>query len=181
MQYEIRRIQQQVGITTVFVTHDQEEALTMSDEILLMHNGRIEQLSTPKDIYNHPVSLYASDFLGKANTLIGALESRDDGWFVSGDGWSFPVCPQEGFTVGEQVYLAIRGEQVGISPEPTANSAACTIKNIVFTGEICLLMVDLKGTAMTVSCINVLADCFQIGQTVHISVDPNITHYFKIS
>ena len=181
MQYEIRRIQQQVGITTVFVTHDQEEALTMSDEILLMHNGRIEQLSTPKDIYNHPVSLYASDFLGKANTLIGALESRDDGWFVSGDGWSFPVCPQEGFTVGEQVYLAIRGEQVGISPEPTANSAACTIKNIVFTGEICRLMVDLKGTAMTVSCINVLADHFQIGQTVHISVDPNITHYFKIS
>lgn len=181
MQYEIRRIQQQVGITTVFVTHDQEEALTMSDEILLMHNGRIEQLSTPKDIYNHPVSLYASDFLGKANTLVGTLESRDNGWFVSGDGWSFPVCPQEGFTAGEQVYLAIRGEQVGISPEPTANSAACTIKNIVFTGEICRLMVDLKGTAMTVSCINVLADCFQVGQTIHISVDPNITHYFKIS
>ena len=181
MQYEIRRIQQQVGITTVFVTHDQEEALTMSDEILLMHNGRIEQLSTPKDIYNHPVSLYASDFLGKANTLVGILEFRDNGWFVSGDGWSFQVCPQEGFTAVEQVYLAIRGEQVAISSEPTDNSAACTIKNIIFTGEICRLMVDLQGTAMTVSCINVLADCFQIGQTIHIRVDPNITHYFKTS
>ena len=94
MQYEIRRIQQQVGITTIFVTHDQEEAMTMSDEILLMRNGGIEQLSTPENIYNHPVSLYASDFLGKANTLIGTLHQASDGWTVFGDGWEFPVEPQ---------------------------------------------------------------------------------------
>ncbi len=181
MQYEIRRIQQQVGITTVFVTHDQEEALTMSDEILLMHNGRIEQFATPKEIYNHPVSLYASDFLGKANTLTGTLETREGGWFVSGEGWSFPVRPKEGFAAGEQVYLAIRGEQVGIYAEPAEHTVACTVKNIVFTGEICRLMVDLQGTAMTVSCINVLADRFRAGQTVYIGVDPAITHYFKIS
>ena len=114
MQYEIRRIQQQVGITTIFVTHDQEEAMTMSDEILLMRNGGIEQLSTPENIYNHPVSLYASDFLGKANTLIGTLHQTPGGWTVSGDGWEFPVEPQDGFADGEEVCLAIRGEQTRI-------------------------------------------------------------------
>ena len=114
MQYEIRRIQQQVGITTIFVTHDQEEAMTMSDEILLMRNGGIEQLSTPENIYNHPVSLYASDFLGKANTLIGTLHQAPDGWTVFGDGWKFPVEPQNGFADGEEVCLAIRGEQTRI-------------------------------------------------------------------
>ena len=108
MQYEIRRIQQQVGITTIFVTHDQEEAMTMSDEILLMRNGGIEQLSTPENIYNHPVSLYASDFLGKANTLIGTLHQAPDGWTVFGDGWEFPVEPQNGFADGEEVCLANR-------------------------------------------------------------------------
>ncbi len=181
MQYEIRRIQQQVGITTVFVTHDQEEALTMSDDILLMHNGKIEQLSTPKEIYNHPVSLYASDFLGKANTLTGTLEAREDGWFVAGPGWRFPVRPQEGFSAGEQVYLAIRGEQVDISLAPAEHSTDGIIQNIIFTGEICRLIVDLHGTAMTVSCINVLADRFQVGQTIHISASPAITHYFKMT
>ena len=73
MQYEIRNLQRKIGTTTVFVTHDQEEALTMSDQIILLHDGQIEQQGDPFTIYSQPASVFASDFLGKANLLSGTL------------------------------------------------------------------------------------------------------------
>lgn len=180
MQYEIRRIQQQVGITTIFVTHDQEEAMTMSDEILLMKEGSIEQLSTPKELYNNPVSLYASDFLGKANTLQGRIEEADCRWYVAGEGWRFEVRKDEAFHVGEQVALAIRGEQVSISEAPSENAAECMIKNIIFTGEICRLLVDLCGLELTLSCINIQAENLRAGQKIYFRTNPQVTHYYKM-
>ncbi len=179
MQYEIRRIQKQVGITTIFVTHDQEEAMTMSDEILLMKKGEIEQLCSPKELYNHPVSLYASDFLGKANILNGRIEEVSGEWYVAGEGWKFPVKKDEKFLVGEEVCLAVRGEQVIIVDEPREYSAKCKIRNIIFTGEICRLMVDLNGTNMTLSCINVLADKWKIGDEIYFQTDSEKIHYYK--
>ena len=179
MQYEIRRIQQQVGITTIFVTHDQEEAMTMSDEILLMRNGGIEQLSTPENIYNHPVSLYASDFLGKANTLIGTLHQAPDGWTVFGDGWKFPVEPQNGFADGEEVCLAIRGEQTRILDAAADGATAAEITDIVFTGEICRITARAGGATLSLACINVQAEHYRPGQTVYVLADRSKTHYFK--
>ena len=179
MQYEIRRIQQQVGITTIFVTHDQEEAMTMSDEILLMRNGGIEQLSTPENIYNHPVSLYASDFLGKANTLIGTLHQAPDGWTVFGDGWEFPVEPQNGFADGEKVCLAIRGEQTRILDAAADGATAAEITDIVFTGEICRITARAGGATLSLACINVQAEHYRPGQTVYVLADRSKTHYFK--
>lgn len=179
MQYEIRRIQKQVGITTIFVTHDQEEAMTMSDEILLMKKGEIEQLCSPKELYNHPVSLYASDFLGKANILHGRIEELSGEWHVAGEGWKFPVKKDEKFLVGEEVCLAVRGEQVILADEPSEHSAKCKIRNIIFTGEICRLMVDLNGTNMTLSCINVLADKWKIGDEIYFQTDSEKIHYYK--
>ena len=179
MQYEIRRIQQQVGITTIFVTHDQEEAMTMSDEILLMRNGGIEQLSTPENIYNHPVSLYASDFLGKANTLIGTLHQASDGWTVFGDGWEFPVEPQNGFADGEEVCLAIRGEQTRILDAAADGATAAEITDIVFTGEICRITARAGGATLSLACINVQAEHYRPGQTVYVLADRSKTHYFK--
>ena len=179
MQYEIRLIQQQVGITTIFVTHDQEEAMTMSDEILLMRNGGIEQLSTPENIYNHPVSLYASDFLGKANTLIGTLHQAPDGWTVFGDGWKFPVEPQNGFADGEEVCLAIRGEQTRILDAAADGATAAEITDIVFTGEICRITARAGGATLSLACINVQAEHYRPGQTVYVLADRSKTHYFK--
>ena len=82
MQYEIRNLQRQIGTATVFVTHDQEEALTMSDQIILLHDGQIEQQGDPFTIYSQPASVFASDFLGKANLLSGVLACEDGVWCV---------------------------------------------------------------------------------------------------
>jgi ABC-type Fe3+/spermidine/putrescine transport system ATPase subunit len=189
MQYEVRRIQQQVGITTLFVTHDQEEALTMSDEILLMRAGRIEQLSDPKEMYTHPVSLYASDFLGKANTLAGTLRggggSGDgngdgDGWYIQGDGWRLPALYREGFADGEEVAVAIRGEHFRLGELSAAvdGSVDALVQDIVFTGAICRINALLGGEEIAVSCLGTDADDIAAGQTIRLTVDPGMVHYF---
>jgi len=178
MQYEIRRIQQQVGITTLFVTHDQEEAMTMSDEILLMNGGRIEQLSTPEHLYNDPVSLYASDFLGKANTLSGVLAEEDGQLLVRGAGWTFPTVAREGHKAGDAVQAAIRGEHLKVHLEPAPGGCAGEIAQIVFTGAICRLTVKLGEDEVAVSCLNIDAAGLQTGQAVWLTAAPELVHYF---
>ena len=74
MQYELKRIQQEVGITFIYVTHDQEEALTMSDKIVIMKSGEIQQVGTPQEIYNEPVNKYVANFIGESNVISGSLE-----------------------------------------------------------------------------------------------------------
>ncbi|MCK9170308.1 MAG: ABC transporter ATP-binding protein, partial [Treponema sp.] len=78
MRYELRRLQKQLGITFVFVTHDQEEALVMSDHIVVMNEGRIEQVGTPDEIYDHPVSQFVADFIGESNTFEAVVSKKDD-------------------------------------------------------------------------------------------------------
>ena len=76
MQLELKRIQREVGITFIFVTHDQEEALTMSDRIAVMNSGKVEQIGTPEEIYDHPASVFVAGFIGSANLWSGTLDSR---------------------------------------------------------------------------------------------------------
>ncbi|MEG1858379.1 MAG: ABC transporter ATP-binding protein [Pseudoflavonifractor sp.] len=179
MQYEIRRIQKQVGITTLFVTHDQEEAMTMSDEILLMKDGKIEQLSTPEDMYNNPVSLYASDFLGKANTINGILETADDALLIRGNGWAFSTVARPGIHIGDAVCAAIRGEHFKISTASVPGCCPAKIKHMVFTGAICRLTVALGADEVIVSCINMDAGALCVGQTIFLTVAPEMVHYFS--
>ena len=73
MQYELKRIQQEVGITFIYVTHDQEEALTMSDKIVIMKSGEIQQVGTPQEIYNEPVNKYVANFIGESNVISGTM------------------------------------------------------------------------------------------------------------
>ena len=73
MQYELKRIQQEVGITFIYVTHDQEEALTMSDKIVIMKSGEIQQVGTPQEIYNEPVNKYVANFIGESNVISGVM------------------------------------------------------------------------------------------------------------
>lgn len=180
MQYEIRRIQQQVGITTLFVTHDQEEAMTMSDEILLMHNGKIEQLSTPEQMYNNPVSLYASDFLGKANTLSGILMNRDGMYMVEGNGWCFPTMNKGGIEAGTPVQAAIRGEHIKLHKNAVKGACAGEIGQITFTGAICRVQVFLGESEVAVSCLNIDADGLEKGQKVYLTSNPERVHCFHI-
>ena len=110
MQYELKRIQQEVGITFIFVTHDQEEALTMSDKIVVMKNGEIQQVGTPEEIYNEPANRYVANFIGESNILNGTMI---EDYKVRFDDITFD-CVDFGFRENEQVDVVIRPEDIDI-------------------------------------------------------------------
>jgi spermidine/putrescine ABC transporter ATP-binding subunit len=118
MQLEIRAIQQQLGITTVYVTHDQEEALTLSDRIAVMQDGRIAQLGTPLDVYERPRTPFVADFLGESNLLRGTVVAGDGGELVvrTEDGLMLEATFREGFRAGDPVLVLLRPEQIQVSP-----------------------------------------------------------------
>jgi spermidine/putrescine transport system ATP-binding protein len=112
MQVELKRIQREVGITFVFVTHDQDEALTMSDQIAVMNEGRIHQCGTPEDIYERPTTAFVAGFIGTANRMTG--DYRDGGLVLAGD-MRLRTGELEGCREGEQVTIAVRPEKIWIS------------------------------------------------------------------
>ncbi len=138
MQIELKRIQREVGITFVFVTHDQEEALTMSDRIAVMSQGNVEQIGTPEEIYNSPSSIFVGGFIGSANLLPGQIESRDgDGFLVQLEcGPRIHVSGPAG-SPGETVTVMVRPERLTpsrVDPQ-TPNSVRGRITNIIFQGS----------------------------------------------
>ena len=110
MQYELKRIQQEVGITFIFVTHDQEEALTMSDKIVVMNNGEIQQVGAPEDIYNEPVNRFVANFIGESNILPAVMV---EDYKVRFDDITFD-CVDFGFKENEPVDVVIRPEDIDI-------------------------------------------------------------------
>jgi spermidine/putrescine transport system ATP-binding protein len=112
MQVELKRIQREVGITFVFVTHDQDEALTMSDQIAVMDEGRVHQCGTPEEVYERPSTTFVAGFIGTANRMTGHY--RDDALHLAGD-MRLPTGRLEGCTPGEQVTIAVRPEKIWIS------------------------------------------------------------------
>ena len=129
MQYELKRIQQEVGITFIFVTHDQEEALTMSDKIVVMKNGEIQQIGSPQDIYNEPANRFVANFIGESNILSGTMI---DDYKVMFDDIVFD-CVDYGFKKNEKVDVVIRPEDIDI----------VDVKDGKMTGEV--LSVLFKG------------------------------------
>ena len=115
MQIELKRIQQQVGITFIYVTHDQEEALTMSDTVVVMNGGKIQQIGTPEDIYNEPKNAFVADFIGESNIIDGIMhEDKVVGMY----GKKFP-CLDGGFAPNEPVDVVIRvGARIGVKIDP---------------------------------------------------------------
>lgn len=113
MQIELKRIQRETGVTFIFVTHDQEEALTMSDRIVVMNQGHIQQIGRPIDIYNEPVNRFVADFIGESNIVEGVMEAGDK---VTFSGHTF-TCLDEHFPAGERVDVVIRPEDVELVPE----------------------------------------------------------------
>lgn len=110
MQYELKEIQRNAGITFIFVTHDQEEALTMSDKIVVMNQGEIYQIGTPEDIYNEPANTFVAKFIGESNIISGIMK---DDFFVSFDGKDYE-CVDKGFAKNEEVDIVIRPEDIDI-------------------------------------------------------------------
>ncbi len=146
MQYELKRIQQEVGITFIYVTHDQEEALTMSDKIVVMKEGEIQQIGTPQDIYNEPVNRYVADFIGESNIIPGRMPAD---YQVGFDDHTFP-CVDHGFKPNEPVDVVIRPEDIDIVPEYEGMLTG-QVESVLFKGMQYEVMVEtVPGTSVTV-------------------------------
>ena len=115
LRHEIKALQRTLGVTTIMVTHDQEEALTMADRIVVMNQGAIEQVGTPQEIYRHPTTAFVADFVGSMNFLPGTLLAPDK---VKVGGLTFDCPAQDGLALGQKVNLCIRPEDVRVRDLP---------------------------------------------------------------
>ena len=147
MQYELKRIQQEVGITFIFVTHDQEEALTMSDKIVVMKNGEIQQVGTPQDIYNEPANRFVANFIGESNILQGTML---EDYKVRFDDITFD-CVDFGFKENEKVDVVIRPEDIDIVDVKDGKMTG-EVLSVLFKGGHYEIMVEtVPGTSVTVN------------------------------
>ena len=141
MQLELKRIQREVGITFVYVTHDQEEALTMSDRLVVMNAGRIEQLGSPRELYEYPATRFVANFIGTSNILTGRLERKGDAWALAGLGPDQRVLVTEAgeTSQGQEVELAVRPEKMVLRgehdpPPPDRCALRVTVTEVVYLG-----------------------------------------------
>ncbi len=158
MRYEIRRIQQQIGITSLYVTHDQTEAMTMSDRIVVMNEGRIEQVGSPTEIYRRPNSRFVADFIGKANFVEGVVKGVDNGSHPStGTGRlvinalsnSFTISTDTSiFTVGQSVTLVVRPEMITINPAEGAHNSGI-VRQSAYLGSMIEYVVEVEGQMLS--------------------------------
>ncbi len=145
MQYELKKIQQEVGITFIFVTHDQEEALTMSDKIVVMNNGEIQQVGTPEEIYNEPANRFVANFIGESNILPGVMV---DDYKVRFDDITFD-CVDYGFKKNEEVDVVIRPEDIDIVPVKDGKMTG-EVLSVLFKGVHYEIIVEtVPGTSVT--------------------------------
>ena len=140
MQIELKRMQQDLEITFIYVTHDQEEALTMSDTVVVMRDGMIQQIGTPQDIYNEPKNAFVADFIGESNIIDGIM--RKD-FLVEFAGKEF-VCVDKGFAKDELVDVVIRPEDIKVVPQQEG-AIVGVVENIVFKGVHYEITVDALG------------------------------------
>ena len=142
LQLEILRISRQLGATVVYVTHDQEEALVMSDRIAIFDKGRIQQLGTGEDLYERPISVFVADFVGESNMLRGRLERDADGTWLQRGSWRWRVDPTvadaPGLREGEPAALVVRPEHLRVvaadAPGDGANAVEATVTEILYLG-----------------------------------------------
>ncbi len=140
MQTELKRIQKDTNITFIYVTHDQEEALTMSDTVVVMHGGYIQQIGTPVDIYNEPQNAFVADFIGESNILSGVME-RD--FCVEFAGQQF-ACVDKGFAPRELVDVVVRPEDVQVVPAIQGQLSG-VVKSVIFKGVHYEIIVEQAG------------------------------------
>lgn len=172
MQIELKKIQQQVGITFIYVTHDQEEALSMSDTIVVMDKGNIQQIGTPIDIYNEPKNAFVADFIGESNIIDGIM--HQDG-VVGMYGKKFQ-CVDKGFQADEPVDVVIRPEDIDIVPVEQGQLTG-TVTEVTFKGVHYDIIVDFKGFKWLIQ----TTDYSPVGTRIGVKIDPDGFHIMKKS
>ena len=172
MQQELKKIQKATGITFVFVTHDQEEALSMSDTVVVMSEGRIQQIGTPVDIYNEPKNAFVADFIGESNIVDGImLEDRK----VRFHGHTF-TCVDEGFEPKEPVDVVVRPEDVDIVPEEKGMLKG-VVTSVTFLGVHYEIIVDINGFKWMIQ----TTDFVDVDEHIGLYIEPDAIHIMKKS
>lgn len=172
MQKELKKIQQQLGITFIFVTHDQEEALTMSDRVVVMDAGKIQQIGTPQDIYNEPVNAFVADFIGESNILDGKM-LKD--YLVEFSGTEFE-CLDKGFEAEELVDVVVRPEDVDIVPVEKGQLTGI-VTSVAFLGVHYEIIVDIGGFKWMIQ----TTDEHFVDDKVGLFIEPDAIHIMKKS
>ncbi len=176
---EIRKLQQRVGITSVYVTHDQEEAMTLSDRVVIMHQGKIMQIGSPQTIYARPANRFVADFIGKANFLEGRVGSPASNNELVLDilGMKFQVFVQEGsFSRGERVFLVVRPESVKLTPKKP-DTLTGIVREAVYLGSQMVYEVEVAKNVITVEIANPQEHMvFKAGEEVTISFQEKSLH-----
>ena len=167
MQNELKRIQQATGITFIYVTHDQEEALSMSDTVVVMDKGRIQQIGRPEDIYNEPKNAFVADFIGESNILDGVML---EDYRVRFFGRIFS-CVDAGFAPNENVDVVIRPEDIDIVP-PSEGRLTGTVTSVTFKGLNYDIIVELKGFKWLIQ----TTDFHAVGSVIGIRLNPEDIH-----
>ena len=172
MQKELKKIQQQLGITFVFVTHDQEEALTMSDRVVVMDNGKIQQVGAPQDIYNEPENAFVADFIGESNIVDGIMLKDYE---VEFSGQRFE-CLDKGFASRESVDVVVRPEDVDIV-EVDKGMLTGVVTSVAFLGVHYEIIVDIGGFKWMIQ----TTDEHFTGDKVGLFIEPDAIHIMKKS
>ena len=172
MQQELKKIQKATGITFIFVTHDQEEALTMSDTIVVMSDGRIQQIGTPADIYNEPKNAFVADFIGESNILDGIfLEDRK----VRFSGHTFE-CVDTGFAKNEAVDVVVRPEDVDVVAIEKGHLTG-VVTSVTFMGVHYEIIVDIGGFKWMIQS----TDAVNVDEKIGLFIEPDAIHIMKKS
>ena len=172
MQVELKKIQQDTGITFIFVTHDQEEALSMSDTIVVMNEGIIQQIGTPTDIYNEPKNAFVADFIGESNILDGIML---EDYSVRFAGHTFK-CLDAGFDAKEPVDVVVRPEDVDIVPVEKGMLDG-VVTSVTFMGVHYEIIVDIKGFKWMIQ----TTDFVDVDEHIGIFLEPDAIHIMKKS
>ena len=172
MQIELKNIQQKLGITFIYVTHDQEEALSMSDTVVVMNGGVIQQIGTPLDIYNEPKNAFVADFIGESNILDGIMK---EDFTVEFNGIKFQ-CVDKGFKHNEPVDVVIRPEDIDVVA-PEDGMLQGTVTSVTFKGVHYEIIVDIDNFKWMIQ----TTDKSEVGDVIGISIDPDEMHVMKKS
>lgn len=170
MQLELKNMQKELGITFVYVTHDQEEALTMSDSIVVMKEGTIQQIGKPDDIYNEPINAYVADFIGQSNIVDGVMKKDCLVCFCGAD----MECVDKGFGGNENVDVVIRPEDIYLL-EPNVCKITGKVTSVIFKGVHYEMTVDAGGFKWIVHDTTM----FPVGKEVGVFVKPFDIHIMK--
>ena len=172
MQNELKNIQKRTGITFIYVTHDQEEALSMSDKVVVVADGCIQQIGTPTDIYNEPINAFVADFIGESNIIDGIML---DDYKAKFSGHTFE-CLDSGFEKGEKVDIVVRPEDVDVVPVEKGMLQG-TVTSVTFKGVHYEIIVDIGGFKWVIQ----TTDFVGVNEKIGLYIEPDAIHVMKKS